>query len=194
MVKAPSGRGTRSASSMSTGERLSFGEVLRRHRVAAGLTQEELAERAGLSARAITDLERGVRRFPYPDTLARLGEALELGPNERAELRAATRRVHVGAVSRDAFNRQEPLVGDHANGGIAIGCARSSAWRRPCRHWLSSMARLHVSVTAAASSRSLSRARLAARPHARVDYSSVADWLGLEALQAVTVGSTRAAS
>ncbi len=37
-----------------------FGELLRRSRVATGLTQEELAERAGLSARGISDLERGV--------------------------------------------------------------------------------------------------------------------------------------
>ena len=38
-----------------------FGELLRRLRVAAGLTQEALAERAGLSARGLSDLERGVR-------------------------------------------------------------------------------------------------------------------------------------
>src|SRR5690348_8818505 len=37
------------------GEGLLFGDLLRRHRLAAGLTQEELAERAGLSARAISD-------------------------------------------------------------------------------------------------------------------------------------------
>jgi transcriptional regulator with XRE-family HTH domain len=38
---------------------VSFGELLRDHRRAAGLTQEELAERAGLSARSISELERG---------------------------------------------------------------------------------------------------------------------------------------
>ena len=36
-----------------------FGELLRQHRLAAGLTQEELAERARISVRAISDLERG---------------------------------------------------------------------------------------------------------------------------------------
>ena len=36
----------------------SFGDLLRGYRVAAGVTQEELAERAGLSVRAISDLER----------------------------------------------------------------------------------------------------------------------------------------
>ena len=36
----------------------SFAALLRQHRQALGLTQEELAERAGLSGRAISDLER----------------------------------------------------------------------------------------------------------------------------------------
>jgi transcriptional regulator with XRE-family HTH domain len=40
------------------GEPSAFGELLRRHRAEAGLTQEALAERAGLSRRRIADLER----------------------------------------------------------------------------------------------------------------------------------------
>jgi transcriptional regulator with XRE-family HTH domain len=48
---------------------LPFGALLRGHRVLAGLTQEALAEHAGLSARAIGDLERGVNRTPQPNTL-----------------------------------------------------------------------------------------------------------------------------
>ena len=43
-----------------------FGDVLRRYRVAAGLTQEALAERAALSARGISDLERAARTAPLP--------------------------------------------------------------------------------------------------------------------------------
>ena len=43
-----------------------FGERLRRYREGATLTQEELAERAGLTAMAISALERGERRRPYP--------------------------------------------------------------------------------------------------------------------------------
>src|SRR5438477_57861 len=42
----------------------SFGVVLRRYRTVAGLSQEALAERARLSWRAISDLERGVNRTP----------------------------------------------------------------------------------------------------------------------------------
>ena len=43
-----------------------FGLLLRRHRTAAGLSQEELAERAGWSRRAISDLERGCIARPTP--------------------------------------------------------------------------------------------------------------------------------
>ena len=57
-------------------ERSDFGAALRSGRLAAGLSQKELAERAGLSARGIQDLERGARRFPRPETLRRLRAAL----------------------------------------------------------------------------------------------------------------------
>src|SRR5688500_16833308 len=60
-----------------------FAELLRRARRAAGLSQEELAERAGLSARAISALERGVNRAPRRDTLDMLADALGLDPAER---------------------------------------------------------------------------------------------------------------
>jgi transcriptional regulator with XRE-family HTH domain len=46
--------------------RSSFGERLRRLRIAAGLSQEALAERSGLSVQAIGALETGKRRRPYP--------------------------------------------------------------------------------------------------------------------------------
>jgi len=61
-----------------------FGQLLRRARRAAGLTQEALAERAGISARAVIDLERGVNRAPRRDTLEMLATALDLPPDERA--------------------------------------------------------------------------------------------------------------
>jgi predicted ATPase len=57
--------------------------------VAAALSQEELAARSGLSARGISDLERGVRRAPRPETLRLLADALELAGAERASLIAA---------------------------------------------------------------------------------------------------------
>jgi len=68
-----------------------LGELLRRCRVAAGLTQEELAEQAGLSARGLSDLERGVHRAPHQDTLQRLAQALRMNEVDRAKLLAAAR-------------------------------------------------------------------------------------------------------
>lgn len=68
-----------------------FGPLLRRYRAAAGLTQEELAERAGLSTRAISDLERGVKRAPRRETIELLADALALTAQKRA-LFASTAR------------------------------------------------------------------------------------------------------
>jgi transcriptional regulator with XRE-family HTH domain len=65
-----------------------FGDLLRHHRLAVGLTQEALAERAGLSVHGIQKLERGVTR-PYRDTVQRLLEALALPVDAQAELQTA---------------------------------------------------------------------------------------------------------
>ena len=66
-----------------------FGARLRRLREGAGLTQEELASRAGLSTRAISSLERGERKHPYPHTARSLADALGLADDERVPLLAA---------------------------------------------------------------------------------------------------------
>jgi non-specific serine/threonine protein kinase len=78
---------------MARHEGLSFGDLLRRSRVAAALTQSELAERAGLSARGISDLERGARAAPQRATLQRLIQALQPDERERTELRDAAARA-----------------------------------------------------------------------------------------------------
>jgi len=70
---------------------MTFGALLKRARLAAGLTQEGLAERAGLSAKAVSDLERGPARTPQLDTVARLAGALALDREGRAGLLAAAR-------------------------------------------------------------------------------------------------------
>lgn len=69
-----------------------FGERLRQHRLARGLTQELLAERTGLSVRGISDLERGARNVPYQETILRLISGLELPVHEQAELLSFARR------------------------------------------------------------------------------------------------------
>ncbi len=66
-----------------------FGRLLRRYRLAAGLSQEALAERAGMSANGVGALERGYRRTPQRETLALLSRALALNDAERKEFQAA---------------------------------------------------------------------------------------------------------
>jgi transcriptional regulator with XRE-family HTH domain len=61
----------------------SFGELLRKMRTEAALSQEALAERAGVSPRGISDLERGIRRTPHLSTVSMLADALDLGPEDR---------------------------------------------------------------------------------------------------------------
>jgi predicted ATPase/transcriptional regulator with XRE-family HTH domain len=69
----------------------------------AGLTQEELAERAGLTTHAISALERGTRTRPYPHTVRSLAHALEASEEERAALVAAVpRRVPSRPSARQA--------------------------------------------------------------------------------------------
>lgn len=76
-----------------------FADLLRRHRRAMGLTQEELAERAVMSARGVRYLERALR-LPYPDTVRRLADALELAPAEAQVLRSAATRKRPGPLMR----------------------------------------------------------------------------------------------
>jgi predicted ATPase/DNA-binding XRE family transcriptional regulator len=66
----------------------SFGAKLRRLRESAGLTQEELAARAELTRNAVSALERGERRRPYPHTIRSLADALKLTGDQRAALAA----------------------------------------------------------------------------------------------------------
>jgi predicted ATPase/DNA-binding XRE family transcriptional regulator len=68
-----------------------LGPLLRRHRAAAGLTQEDLAEKSGVSARTISDVERGLRSNVYRDTAERLASALGLPEEERSEFEQAAR-------------------------------------------------------------------------------------------------------
>ncbi len=74
-----------------------FAVVLRRLRESRSLTQEELAERSGLTAKAIGALERGERRRPYPHTVRSLADGLALDDDERAALVAAVPSRDAGA-------------------------------------------------------------------------------------------------
>jgi tetratricopeptide (TPR) repeat protein/transcriptional regulator with XRE-family HTH domain len=69
---------------------LSFAGLLRQLRAEARLTQEELAEAAGVSPRSISDLERGINRTAHKDTALLLAGALSLdGPVRQVFVAAA---------------------------------------------------------------------------------------------------------
>lgn len=84
-----------------------FGGLLREWRAAAGFTQEQLAEHAGLGVRTIRDLERGRVRRPHRETIRLLATALGL----------------------PAAARDEPVPSDLAAGRLAAGrlAARANA-------------------------------------------------------------------
>jgi len=111
-----------------------FAARLRGLRDAAALTQEELAERAGLTANAIGALERGERRRPYPHTVRALADALALDEAQRAGLAAAARPggaapavpVSTGAPARDPG---PPLVGRRRELGDVVAALTSSRTR-----------------------------------------------------------------
>ena len=70
---------------------LDFAGLLRQLREAAGLTQDELAETAGLSTRTVSDLERGIHRSAQKDTAGLLADALGLAGGARTSFVAAAR-------------------------------------------------------------------------------------------------------
>lgn len=83
-------------------ERTSLSLLLKRYRMDAGLSQEALAQRADLSTRAISDLERGLHRSPRGTTLDLLASALSLSAQQRVLLLAAARPELVDDATRDA--------------------------------------------------------------------------------------------
>src|SRR5258706_155752 len=88
-----------------------FGVLLLRLRAAAGLTQEQLAARAGLSPAAISALESGKRRTPRFATVELLAAALALDGQQRNELVAAARSTAGGAGGAVATGRGPTVAG-----------------------------------------------------------------------------------
>lgn len=70
---------------------MAFGQLLRELRTSAGLTQEELAQAAALSTRAVSDLERGISLTARKDTTRLLADALRLAGRDRDAFEAAAR-------------------------------------------------------------------------------------------------------
>jgi tetratricopeptide (TPR) repeat protein/transcriptional regulator with XRE-family HTH domain len=121
-----------------------FAGLLREMRAAAGLTQQELADRASISLRTVSNLERGAAAIPQRETVRLLGDALGLMGAERERFEVTARGRPLDGVSpaaavrslpRDvaAFTGRQPeldqlatsavtaggVVGIHAIGGMA---------------------------------------------------------------------------
>ena len=97
----------------------SFGARLRSLRQAVGMTQEELANRAGLSPNAVSALERGQRRRPYPHTVRALAEALG-DEDKRAALLAAVSARGGAASSTAAEDTPAPAPAPSSSVSFAI--------------------------------------------------------------------------
>jgi transcriptional regulator with XRE-family HTH domain len=100
---------------------LSFGGLLRQLRAEARLTQEELAEAAGLSPRSVSDLERGVNRTARKDTAELLAEALGLDGASRESFVAAARGRGPAEDVLAARDGETPGVGQRGARGMR-GC------------------------------------------------------------------------
>ena len=88
-----------------------LGVSLKHLRTMAGLTQEELAERAGISARTISDVERGLRSGVHLDTARRLASALGLDDTRRREFEALARgRPYVPSAGHHAAGLPSALT------------------------------------------------------------------------------------
>src|SRR3982074_2458126 len=88
-----------------------LGTLLKHLRTAAGLTQEELADRSGISARTVSDVERGVRSAVYPDTARRPAAALDLQDEAGHRFEAIARGTHPQPAGNALVIPPTPLLG-----------------------------------------------------------------------------------
>ncbi len=102
---------------------LGFAGLLRQLRAEAGLTQEELAEAAGLSPRSVSDLERGINRTARKDTAELLAAALGLAEPVRPLFVAAARGR---ALAADVLAAMAGEASASVSEGLAPG--RDAAW------------------------------------------------------------------
>jgi len=109
-----------------------FAELLRRFRREAGWSQEQLAERADISRRTVSDLERGIKTTPQTATLELLTRALDLSDAERSMLLSSVPKRRRGAepartqiTIRGLPADVTPLVGRESHEAAAIHLLRS---------------------------------------------------------------------
>ena len=111
---------------------LTFAGLLRQLRAEARLTQEELAEAAGLSPRSVSDLERGINRTAHKETAVLLAGALGL-PETVTELFVAAARGRGPAEDVVAARRGTVPRGVRRGGDPRAAAGRRQLHRPPGR-------------------------------------------------------------
>jgi transcriptional regulator with XRE-family HTH domain len=129
----------------------SLAEQLRRYRIEAGLTQGELADKAGFSVRTVSAIERGISRAPYPETVRRLATPLDLSADIRATLDRARRRASARTATDDSQARliermvNAPTTG--ADSSVSAGLLPSPLSSFVGREWELVQIRSQLAVT-----------------------------------------------
>ncbi len=159
-----------------------FGELLRRHRRAAGLSQEDLARRAGLSVDAIAALERGRRRAPRQLTVRLLADALGLDPAAQSAFVAASNESAPLLTPRPAPLAPDELVGRAAELSQATAALSGRA------RLLTMTGPGGVGKTRLAMATSVAAGEALAAPVAWVPLASVPDDEGVAAATAQALG------
>ena len=137
-----------------------FADVLRQLRAEARLTQEELAEAAGLSPRTVSDLERGVNRTAHKDTAGLLADARGKADPVRGVFVAAARgrvpAAEVLAARAEALEARAEILALHEDSEAAAPCGHDrDSGDRPAFHPQS--LRTHTCTDAVTSARASSR-------------------------------------
>jgi transcriptional regulator with XRE-family HTH domain/tetratricopeptide (TPR) repeat protein len=107
--------------------------ILTRLRRASGWSQNELAERAGLSLNGLSAIERGIRHRPHPRTLRALAAALGLSEDDRRRL------LEAAAGSTDGQDTLGPLSGDAVTPHELPRAAADFVGRRDELRWLTEL-------------------------------------------------------
>ena len=114
---------------------LELASLLKTLRVQAGFSQQMLADRALVSVQAVSALERGYRKVPYPKTLERLADALALTPEARAALQGSARRARgLRLAEKRMSTRAQPAASAH----LVLGprrCGRGNCRLVSRRRW-----------------------------------------------------------
>ncbi|WP_327250368.1 ATP-binding protein [Streptomyces sp. NBC_01244] len=120
----------------------SFAELLRRHRHAARLTLEQLAEASGVSARTLSDMERGRSKGPQQRTVTALADAFALEGSDRKQLIELARDGRL----RDHWTRPTGLCELPRGIDDFTGRIAELAWTRNLVHDADSTAVAHVGL------------------------------------------------